>query len=105
MDPRRREGGVPMVPDQPMPVIRIEQTPANDLYLILAMLLRTPTIVHLFQDPVGFYRAHEESVRAVWRYVERADPEAMPNATAAGAQVPRRARQDTFVSKHTPLLR
>jgi hypothetical protein len=98
-----------------MPAIRIEQTPVNDLYLILQLLAPTPTIVRLLQDPVSFYRAHEESVRAVWQLVQGPVDEATPDGRGGSAPGPHRerspaaprrpARSDRFVSKHTSLLR
>jgi hypothetical protein len=68
------------------PRITIKQTPFNDLYLILDMLLPSTQTARFLRDPGAFGRNHDESLRVAWQLIRHsvaADAPEDPANTAA----------------------
>ncbi|MBI3015727.1 MAG: hypothetical protein HYY65_11880 [Candidatus Tectomicrobia bacterium] len=57
-------------PRATLPRIRIEETPANDLYLILRLLLPTPEVTDLLWRPGAFFQNHRAELRLATQLVE-----------------------------------
>jgi hypothetical protein len=75
----------PCIPSGNPPRITIEQTPFNDLYLILDMLFPSARTARILRDPGGFARSQEESLRAVWQMIQHAVEAGPPQRTVAAA--------------------
>jgi hypothetical protein len=92
------------------PCITIRQTPFNDLYLMLDMLLPSAQTARILRDPSGFARSQEESLRTAWQLIRRSFADEIPegdrkpenDADEPGNAVQRRrrpARQDRISSR------
>jgi len=72
--------------------MRIEQTPANDIYLVLDTLVPTTQIAKFLSDPRGFLRDHRAELRFVEQmargYVSRSFQATHANREAAPAPWP-----------------
>jgi len=77
------------------PRITIEQTPFNDLYLMLDMLFPSARTARILCDPGGFAHSQEESLRAAWQMIRHAIEAGAPRHTvpAAADEPPDGARE------------
>jgi hypothetical protein len=77
------------------PRITIEQTPFNDLYLILDMLFPSAQTVRILRDPAGFARSQEETLRAAWQMIQHSVEVGASRHTVAAAagKPPNNARE------------
>ncbi len=77
-----------------LPRITIGQSPFNDLYLILDMLLPSARTARILRDPSGFARSQEEALRAAWQMIQHSVEVGAPqHAVAAAAGKPNGARE------------
>lgn len=83
------------IPSGNPPRITIEQTPFNDLYLILDMLFPSARTAQILRDPGGFARSQEESLRVAWQMIRHSvEAGASQHAmTAAAGKPPNGARE------------
>jgi hypothetical protein len=68
-----------------LPRITIEQTPFNDLYLILDTLFPSAQTSRILRDPRSFARSQEESLRLAWQMIQHSIETSAPQRATATA--------------------